>query len=221
MALRVRKKRNINIGEAASSSEALKESRARGADRAIQNHPRYLTILSALREGQKPSKIGRWFASNGWLEVSETSFTQSLYIFRRRHPELIHTTDTDMLDSMVEANRPDLDVITELDRLLRVQKARIAIDFKTEKNINKLFGSTHKEVQVAAMLLELMLKAKGALGGGSEEEFTSNFNMDLPIEVRERLRSIKVNENNRQKLFSLTQEFASKVDVSKKKITTT
>lgn len=219
MSLRKRRNRTIQVGNAASK-EKKDEYRARTADRAIQSHPRYPAIIGAFREGLTPTKIGRWFAENGWLVGSETSFIASLQSFRRRHTELIASTDEVSLDSMQEANRPGLNFEVELDRLLRVQKERIAIDFKTEKSINKLFSSTHKEIQVAAGILDLMMKSKG-IGNGHGIGNDTNFNADLPIEVRERLRGITIDETKRQTLFSLTQQFASKINDSKEKVSTT
>lgn len=201
-----RKRRVINVGDSASQ-DLLKDKQERNAERLVQTCPRYAAIIASIKEGVPLSKIAKWVVENKWTDVSERSFLNALVIFRRRNSHIINETDIESLNFRADGNMPDVEVMTELNRLLRVQKQRIAIDVTTEHNLGKLFNTTHKEFQVAAEILELMLKAQGRIGGSNNGEFAE----DLPVDVREKLRNIRLDEEKRQKVFALTQEYAKRV----------
>lgn len=204
--LKPKRRRNIKIDSEAASVDLRKQYAANAADKLIQSNKRYTVIIASLKEGTPITEIARWFAVNGWIDVSERAFQNALYSFRNRHSQLLNSKDIDSFEALADGNSPHLDVDVELNKLLRIQRERIAIDVTTEKELGKLFNTTHKEIQVAAELLTALHKSKTGTGGNGD-----NLPDDLPSNVREKLRGIKADEAQRDKIYSLTQDFAKKL----------
>lgn len=161
---------------APSSAEAKKEKVFLSMEKHIFNHPHFNKILEALREGVSVNRLSAWFHSENYLTVSERTFAEYLRVFKQRNSQLIERPrDIDTLDDLISSIRPDVDVVKELTRLYRLQKMRLAIDVKTEKNIGKLFNTTVKEVEISAKILELMGRATGLMGKESNSHRESDY----------------------------------------------
>ena len=194
------KRRRIKLG-AASSPETKKEQTYNSMIRYIQRHPKYSVMLKALREGIPIPEVARWFVEHDWVDITEKTFSEYLRTFKRRFPDMISGGDDNFIDSIVDAHQPNLDVITELNRILRIQKLRLKIDVANEQNIGKLFNTTHKEMLVYKELLETIAKVEGKIQTGGMKETEG-----VPGDVRDNLRNIRKDEIQRDRMSSLTSE---------------
>jgi hypothetical protein len=70
----------------------------------------------------------------------------------------------DEIKRRVNAMSQKIDELEELEGLYRMQLERIKIDYDTEKNIKKLFATTHKEFLTAADILHKSFAIKESLG---------------------------------------------------------
>jgi hypothetical protein len=201
------KLRRIELGRAGSAQLRREQVYASQA-RAIQKHPRYTTILGALREGIGIPEIARWFAERGWIDVNEKTFTEYLRTFAKRNSHLITGGDEDSIDSLVGAHDPNIDVMTELNRLYRLQKKRLKVDVTNEMNIGKLFNTTVKEMEAATDILKLMAEIEGRIGKGVKD---SNFE-NHGGEVRDHLRKLQTDESQRDRLTYLAEELGKSLD---------
>lgn len=197
-AFRLRRPRKMNMG-AASSPKSKEETIRSSQERKVRNHPRFPVILAALREGISCQEVANWFAIEGWIDVNERTFSQYLQVFKRRNPAILDDgAPADTIDELIAANRPNIDPMTELNRLLRLQKRRLGVDVNSELNIGKLFNTTHKEVEVARNLLETMAKIQGKIGGGDTGI--------LSKENTENIRELKNDEGQRDRLAGLADQ---------------
>jgi hypothetical protein len=174
----------------------------------ITTNPKYELLLASLKEGVSASEIARHFAMNNWITINERSFTEAVRVFKRLKPELIDATDVKGLHSDIDANSPELDEITVIDQLLRLQSRRIAIDFQHEKTMGKLFNTTAKEIEVTTKLLETRAKIKGKLNerGGHQAEA-------MPVDVNERLNTVKKDQTTRDRLTMLVKQVSNRKTV--------
>lgn len=199
--------RRIQLGKA-NSAELRREQVSASQVRAIQKHPRYTTILGALKEGIGIPEIARWFAERGWIDVNEKTFTEYLRTFAKRNQHLIAGGDDDSIDSLVSAHDPNIDVMTELNRLYRVQKKRLKVDITNEMNIGKLFNTTVKEMEAATGILKLMAEVEGRIGKGAQSQGYENHAGD----VRDSLRKLQVDESQRDRMTFLVEELGKSLD---------
>lgn len=201
------RKRHLNMGEHASPAE--RQRRAEDSHvKHIMEHPRYGIILAALREGNRVGIIANWFARDGWLtSVTERTFAEYLTTFKRLKAALIDGSyEQDELDKLIDSRRPGVDTVAEVDRLIRLQKARIALDFKHEREMGKLFNTTVKEVEVTGKLLEL----RGKLTGQLDTHSTTGGHASTDDEsVIEAINKAKRDESNHDRLQNLTRQLVS------------
>jgi hypothetical protein len=126
----------------------------------IMNHSQYPTIIAMMRLGTSNSDIADFFIERGEFQINRKTAIAYLSMFRRAHPELCKLMDPNQSDGIVaydhlfDGNAAILTSETELAKLIALQKVRISIDFASERNIGKLFNTTHKEVQVLGELIE-------------------------------------------------------------------
>jgi hypothetical protein len=203
----MKKPRRIELGRA-NSPEARREQVYASQARAIQKHPRYQTILGALREGIGIPEIARWFAERGWIDVNEKTFNEYLRTFARRNQVLIAGGNEETIDSLVGAHDPNLDPLVEANRLYRLQKLRLKIDVTNEQNIGKLFNTTVKEMEMAGKLLELIGELEGKIGKGQQATGFENHGN----EVRDSLRKLATDESQRDRLTYLAEELGKSLD---------
>ena len=204
--------RRINMGAAASPA-AKQNSADTAADNFIQQHIRYPLILDSLRCGTRVPELARWFAMEQWINVSEQTFAQYLYSFRRRHPQLLDGADPIARENgkrfsfnqLAPGQTAAIDPRQEAVRLLKLQQDRIAIDVSTEHHLGKLFQNTAKEFEIAGKLVEVIAKIDGKIGrGGDGNSDGTAVNGD----VRDTLRGVKTDELQRGKLHNLTNQLS-------------
>lgn len=163
---RRKKLRKINMGPR-NKTEAAKKRVEHHHVTYFLRHPKKEVVHEALREGLTMVEIARWFAEQGWLMgVNEKTFLAYLGTYKRTHPDLSNGGDRDTIDALIHAHRPNTDTLTELNRLLRLQKTRLNVDVGTELSMGKLFNTTVKEIEAAAKILETIAKVKGEIGSG-------------------------------------------------------
>lgn len=205
--IRLIRPRSINTGPAApplSAAEKVKQSQLRY----VLTHPKYKIIAGSFAEGVKMTEIASWFAREGWLDtISEKTFLVYLATFKRAHPDIVKGhVSTRSIDALVDANQPDLDEITELVRLVRLNKIRIkaAVDFEINSNGGlRLDPETNKAIEGTRVLLETLAKVRGKFGGdGSsiQHGFHSSEGADT-------LNKLRQDEGARDRLTGLTQQF--------------
>ena len=199
--------RRIELGKA-NSLQAKREAVYASQVRAIQKHPRYVTILGALREGIGIPEIARWFAERGWIEVNEKTFTEYLRTFAKRNQHLITGGAEETIDSLVGAHDPNVDPLVEANRLYRLQKLRLKIDVSNEQNIGKLFNTTVKEMEMAGKLLELIGELEGTLGKNTQATGYEHHSG----EVKDSLRKLATDESQRNRLSYLAEELGKSLD---------
>lgn len=188
----------MNMG-AAASAKSKEETIRLSQERKVRNHPRFPVILAALREGISCQEVANWFAVEGWIDVNERTFSQYLQVFKRRNPAILDEgAPVDTIDELIPANRPNVDPITELNRLLRLQKRRLGVDVNSELNIGKLFNTTHKELEVTRNLLETIAKIQGKIG--------TQVDGTLSKENTESIRELKNDEGQRDRLAGLADQ---------------
>jgi len=161
-------------------------------------------MVEAISEGSSLREVSRWFVNEGWTNVSETGFYRALKDFRARHPEIMYGHEEANLDKLISANRPNVDSMAELQRILRLQKKRLYIDFNNEQNINKLFNTMNDEIKETREIIMAIAKLEGKLGNVNGADDTT---AQYTPEVRDDLRKIKVNEQGREQLRHLTNTF--------------
>ena len=168
----------------------------------IMNHNQYPTIIAMTRLGTSNADIADFFLERGEFNVNRKTAVSYLSMFRRAHPGLCKPVDPDKTDGIVsydhlfDGNAAMLTSETELAKLIALQKARVSIDFTSERSIGKLFNTTHKEVQILGDLIEKYAKLRtGKTGGVSPGVFAA------PDEdVRDGVQNIKHDEERRAAL---------------------
>jgi putative component of toxin-antitoxin plasmid stabilization module len=213
---RLRKLRRVNLG-AANTPERVAEQRENSMVRYIFKHPKYEHILAALREGNTVKEIARYYAEAEFIEVNESTFASYLAVFKRKYPQLLdpNKTGDDGLDDLVHAHRPNVDVEKELNRLYRLQKLRLNIDVRTEKNMGKLFKDLVKDIEASHKILETIAKVQGRI------KTTGNMNEaeGLTEGVRDEIRRMRNTEGHGDRMFTLTNELVGSLRNAVNKVT--
>jgi hypothetical protein len=181
------------------------EIQERYAVNLIRENPHFQLIKASLKEGISAAEISRHFAENSWITVSERTFSDALRTFRRKYPREIDNTDIGYVDEHIPANAPVVDELIHLQQLLRLQKVRIGLDFKHEKEMGKLFATTGKEIEVAGKLVETMAKVRGKIHDGSPSKYQPHFSQN----VTDNLVNIKKDEGTRDRLHELTRQLVT------------
>jgi hypothetical protein len=108
-------------------------------------------------------------------------------------------------DHLFDGNAAILTSETELAKLIALQKVRVSIDFASERNIGKLFNTTHKEVQVLGELIEKYAR----LRMGKTLNTAAGINAVSDHEIRDGVQNIQHDEEKRAALtnaiFNLMQ----------------
>lgn len=185
-------------------------------ERYIRNHPRKDVIIASLREGIACSEIARWFAESGWIDITQKSFEQYLLTFRRLNPDIIYGKDNNSIDDLMDAHKPNANVKTELMRLYRLQKVRIKIDVMNEQEINKLFNTTHKEIEAARLLLETIAKIDGDIGTANQPSGKVDDLADA--QARDALRNVVSDEGQRDRMTSLVANLVKSISNDHQKV---
>lgn len=206
---RLRRKTRMlaNVTKIDEQAEKAKQV-ANSMVRHIQAHPRYAIVLASIREAIPATEIALWFGKEGWLTISEKSFIEYIRAFKKRYPDLCSGNEDDYIDNIVDAKRPNIDPLTELNRLYRLQKLRLKIDVGTEQSMGKLFSTTVKEIEEARKLLDSMM---AELGGSPA--FGGDFSVGG--DTRDSLRALQQDEGARDRMSALVGELGKSLHVRK------
>lgn len=135
----------------------------------LKNLSCFKEVKRMLLEGYPVPEIVKFIQEDQkeYTDVTSEHLTQLLYRFRKEEikpAEIgIRRMPKAFLD-MWKAVEKKIPEIRELLWLYNLQKERIGIDVTTEKNIKKLFATTHREIQTAAQLLRNLVDMKMDLG---------------------------------------------------------
>lgn len=175
------------------------ERQTRVALNYINKHPQYHAIVSMMRLGTSNADIADFFIERGDFQVNRKTAVSYLSMFRKANPEACKPSEDDneltSYDHLFDGNKAVLTAETELAKLIALQKTRIAIDFQSERNIGKLFNTTHKEVQILADMVEKYAKLKGGVVGGA-----SLAGVPLDEGVKDGIQNIQHDEQKRNAL---------------------
>jgi hypothetical protein len=159
-------------------------------------------VVTSLREGIKPKEIAYYFGEMGWLTVSEKSFTQYIQAYRRIYPEEIGgNADQQHLDHHIDPRNPHLDEEAALEQLIRMQKVRLGIGLKFEKDTGLLNNHLHKDINATTEMVETLAKMRGRMMGAGRP--SSESLQQMPNEAKEQLRENDQREVQQTRLSNL------------------
>lgn len=163
-------------------------------------------VIECIRDGTSMADIASFFGSQGYLTVSEKTFTQYLGAFRRVYPDMIRGEDGNNLNHHASKRRPRLDEEQGLEQLARIQSIRIKRGVDFEVNTGMVNVHLHKDIRATREVYETLAKLRGKGGVGRPAESTnSNASSN---EAKEGLRSLDQGEAAQDKLTSLFGQLA-------------
>jgi hypothetical protein len=194
-------KRKIKI----KGHETPAERQARTAVQFIMSNPHKNAILQIIRQGTPNSQIAAWGVSRGIFDVNQKTAVSYLQYFRKMHPELCKPVASDddelgYLDSIFNGSVQVVDEETELLRLIALQKARLGIGFRNERQINLLMQSNNKEVEMLQDLIISLAKLRGSI------KTHGDININYGDGVKDDLKSIQQDEHQRNVIASLVHD---------------
>lgn len=139
----------------------------------VLRHNQYPTIIAMMRLGNSNADIADFFLERGDFTVNRKTAISYLAMFRRAHPDVCKPSEQAQNDGIVsydhlfDGNSAMVTSEVEMAKLIALQKARIAIDFNTERGINKLFGNTYREIATLGDLVEKYAKLRAGKGSVS------------------------------------------------------
>jgi|WetSurMetagenome_2_1015567.scaffolds.fasta_scaffold11994_6 hypothetical protein len=122
-----------------------------------------------------------------YLDVTRSGLAQQLADFRKTVPagHLVQKRFPEVFDKAKARVEAGLNELEELEELYRVQKARIDIDYNTEKSIKKLMPSMTGEIREARQLLESMATLKMDMGIITRAQKTGpGVNVSVEVEAK-------------------------------------
>ena len=199
-------KRNIHI----AGTETAGERQQRTAVRFIMDNRFYPSILTAIRAGTPNSKIAEAGILRGWFNVNQKTVVSYLQYFRSAQPNLckpIRRGDDEdgggelNIDNIFDGNVGIVDEETELIRLINLQKARLGIAFRNERQINILMASNRREVEELRNLIVDLAKLRGLMGNSMEVNI-NGYNST----VKDDLKNIQQDEQQRNMIATLVHD---------------
>lgn len=176
------------------------ERQTRVALNYINQHPQYNAIVGMIRLGTSNADIADFFIDRGDFQVNRKTAVSYLSMFRRANPDVCKPSEDmaeiNSYDHLFDGNKAALTAEVELAKLIALQKTRLAIDFNSERNIGKLFNTTHKEVQVLADMVERYAKLKGGVVGSGG----ASTGVPLDEGVKDGIQNIQHDEQKRNAL---------------------
>jgi hypothetical protein len=176
------------------------------------NSPFYSIILAMIRQGTPNSTIAEHCITRGYMDVTQKTAISYLQYFRKTRAQLCRplalddASDESNIDTLFDANAIALDEETELLRLIALQKARLGITYKNERNLGTLLSSGHKDVETLNNLLEALAKLRGKIGRSIDMNFHG-----YPEGVRDDLKGISHDEKQRDMLSTLVGGLVGRV----------
>lgn len=159
-------------------------------------------LIDALNEGAKPDAIASFFGEQGWLLVSENTFRQYIYAFKRVYPELLVGGSAKTLDGIVDPRKPKLDAEAHLEQLIRVGARRLRIGFDFEERTTLLNQNLHKDFRTQGELIEKLVALRN---GGTKPGVgrPAQNNAVTSPEAADSLRKVSTNEEKQEKIAGL------------------
>lgn len=177
------------------------------AERHIRNHPQHEIILASLREGIACSEIARYFAQEQWITVSEKTFLEYIYVFRKRCWALVTGQNKEDVEQGIQrfvgGHRPELDIDTELDRSIRFQQLRLGIGHKREQELGMPLEQVGRDTIGLGKLLELKLKRKGLLS-------VTNAIQNSNVGSRDELSKVRRDQEDQDKLYEMANQLVGR-----------
>jgi len=201
-----RRKRHIYTGK-----ETAGERAARTAVQYIMGNPHYHMILKAIRQGTPNSTIAEFCISRGVFDVNQKTAVGYLQYFRKMQPGLCKPqapNDDDIntagYDHLFDGNSIILDEETEILKMIALQKARLGIAFKNEREIGVLMQSHRKEFEELRELILSLAKLRGKLGNSLDVNLHGYSDT-----VKDDLKGIQQDEGQRNTIAALVADLAS------------
>jgi hypothetical protein len=161
-----------------------------------------------LREGIRPAQIALYFGDMGWLTVTEKTFTQYIQAFRRIYPEMLGSNEDEQhLDHYVDPRNPHLDEEAQLEQLIRMQKIRLGIAMKFEKDTGFINKDLHKDINSTTTMVETLAKMRGKMIGVGRPSHEAMH--PLSNEAKEQMRQTDAGEVQQSKLSNLFEKLGS------------
>lgn len=210
-------------GQSVSSNASdLSQSITQSHAKQIRELPKYQldVVTTSLREGIKPSQISYYFGEMGWLSVAEKTFTQYIQAFRRIYPEMIGSeTDEMHLDHYVDPRNPHLDEEATLEQLIRMQKTRLGIGMKFEKETGLMNRDLHRDVNSTIQMVETLAKMRGRMMGAGRP--TAESHHPMANDAKDALRQSEQAEVGQTKISTLFERLGGLLEQKKKQDATT
>lgn len=204
-------------GKSASSNVTdLSHSITASHAKQVRELPKYQldVVVNSLREGIRPTQISYYFGEQGWLNVTEKTFTQYVQAFRRMYPEMIGQNDDEMhLDHYVDPRNPHLDEEAILEQAIRMQKIRLGIGLKFEKETGLMNRDLHRDVNTMNTMVETLAKMRGRMMGAGRP--SSDSLLPIANDAKEALRTSEHAEIGQTKLASLFDRLGGLLDQKK------
>ena len=154
----------------------------------IETGPLATVIIQKYRNGETPTAIATWLQEE-MLEFTEVPpYRLASEIKKYVNRSLPLTTRLEIqgnrgaIAETVAKTRNRVSVLDELEKLYALQVGRIEIDHATEKKINKLFGSTNNEIELARRVLSDIARIRQELG--IDERAAQTLNLNISGEVK-------------------------------------
>lgn len=205
--IKKRPSRHINTGR-----ETPAERAQRTAVQAIMDHRHYTAILQAIRQGVPSGKIAEHFIGRGVFDWNQKTAVGYLNYFRKAQPGLCKPQkpdddDDDMVagyDHFFDGNLGIIHEETELIRLINLQKARLGMAFRNEREINVLIASNRREVEELRNLLMELARLRGLWGNSMEVNLNG-----YSESVKDDLKGIQQDEGQRNVIATLVADLGN------------
>jgi hypothetical protein len=178
-------------------------------------------VHQRILEGYQIADLARYIQDecNEYTDVELPSLQAVLQEYRESFPpaELIQKRLPRAFGRAKERVEAGLDELQELEDLYRVQRARLQIDFGTEKKINKLLPSMTQEMRAAREILKTIADLKMDLGLSKRHIGSVDVNAHLLAGIEERRTTPEVaavlqHPEKRRRLLALAGMLAKRAD---------
>lgn len=156
------------------AGKIVKSDKLRGLDKFrrrigwLLEHEKFPEVEKMLLSGASIARIARYIAT--WDDVAKLGFTLSkirsdLAYLRRNYPRLKNLDIVKYYEDLRKAEL-ELNELKEMIELYKIQKDRIMVDYRLEKDVlKKLIPTLSKEMQVALEMLKAIAVLKDKLNG--------------------------------------------------------
>lgn len=136
-------------------------------------------VKELIVSGWPPAKIAGFMVENfsedfDKMDRSEEDLASLMSDYRKRlkPAELMSIRMPEEIMKAKDRLSTGINVMAEMEELYKIQKARIAIDYNSEKAIGKLFKTTGNEIEIATRMLREYYEIRKGLGIDKVESST-------------------------------------------------